>query len=65
MKYITIKELFDLKETMAAEIFEGKTVADMPVQTLSDFGTVINETTASKIGVTVPEDILSGAQIVK
>ena len=25
MKYITIKELFDLKETMAAEIFEGKT----------------------------------------
>ena len=50
---------------MAKEIFEGKTVADMPVQTLSDFGTVINETTASKIGVTVPEDILSGAQIVK
>lgn len=62
---INYTELGKKTAEMAKEIFEGKTVADMPVQTLSDFGTVINETTASKIGVTVPEDILSGAQIVK
>jgi len=50
---------------MAAKILEGTPVKDVPVETLSDFSTIINQTTADAIGVTIPEDLASSAQIVK
>ncbi len=62
---INYTELGEKTAEMAKEIFEGASVSDMPVQTLSDFQTVINQTTAEKIGVTVPESILENAQVVQ
>lgn len=50
---------------MAAKILEGTPVKNVPVETLSDFSTIINQTTADAIGVTIPEDLASSAQIVK
>ena len=50
---------------MAAKILSGTAVKDVPVETLSDFSTIINKTTAEAIGVTIPEDLKSSSQIVE
>lgn len=50
---------------MAADIINGKKPADMPVQTLKETKLTINENTAQKLGITIPEDLKSKAEIVK
>lgn len=50
---------------MAAKILSGTPVSEIPVETLSDFSTIINKTTAEAIGADIPEDLLSSAQIVE
>lgn len=48
---------------MAKKILEGTPVSEIPVETMTNFATVINKTTAEKIGVTIPEDIAKDAVI--
>ncbi|MBC8584709.1 ABC transporter substrate-binding protein [Youxingia wuxianensis] len=50
---------------MAVKVLEGTPISEIPVETLTNFGTVINKTTAEAIGVTLPEDVLSSATIVE
>jgi putative ABC transport system substrate-binding protein len=42
---------------MAVEILNGKTPAEIPAINMEATDTVINQTTATAIGVTVPESI--------
>lgn len=49
---------------MAAEILEGKKPQDMPIQTLKETKLVINENTAKKLNLTIPNDLMSKAEIV-
>lgn len=39
---------------MAAAVLEGTPISELPVETLSEFGTYINQTTAEQIGVEIP-----------
>ena len=51
---------------MAAEILSGKGKPQtMPVQMQKEFKVVVNETTAKRNGITIPQDILAKAEIVK
>lgn len=51
---------------MAARILDGKgKPAQMPIESQKELKTTINESTAAKIGVTIPQEILKGAEIVK
>ncbi|NMM62382.1 ABC transporter substrate-binding protein [Clostridium sp. P21] len=50
---------------MAVDIINGKKTADMPVQTLKETKLTINENTAQKLGITIPDDLKSKAEIVK
>ena len=50
---------------MAADIFEGKKPAAMPIETAHDLTVVINKKNAEKIGLTIPADVLNGATIVE
>ncbi|AWI04153.1 ABC transporter substrate-binding protein [Clostridium drakei] len=50
---------------MAVDIINGKKPADMPVQTLKETKLTINENTAQKLGITIPEDLKSKAELVK
>lgn len=51
---------------MAVKILkEGADPASMPVQTQSDPKLMVNETTAKKIGITIPAELLSQAEVVK
>lgn len=49
---------------MAAEILNGKKPQDMPIQTLKETKLVINENTAKKLNLTIPNDLMSKAEIV-
>lgn len=49
----------------AVKILEGAAVSDVPAIVVKDFVTVINEDTAAKIGVTLPEDVLKNAVLLK
>jgi len=49
----------------AVEVLNGKKPAEMPVTTLQDTSLVINETTAGKLGITIPADLKSRAKMVK
>lgn len=42
---------------MVAKILGGAPVSEVPVETLSDFSTIINRTTAEALGITIPDDI--------
>lgn len=44
---------------MAIEILNGKAVADVPVQVLTEYSTVINPETAAALGITVPAELAS------
>lgn len=46
---------------MAVQIIKGKKPGDIPVRTMSDMDIYINKTTAEKIGITIPADILEQA----
>lgn len=50
---------------MAIKALEGTPMKDLPVETLSNFSTILNKTTAEMIGVTIPETLASTAQIVE
>lgn len=49
---------------MAVQILEGTPVSDIPVQTLDSFSTIINESTAQALGITIPEELAASARIV-
>lgn len=49
---------------MAADILNGKAKpAEMPIQSQKEFTVIINKKYADAIGLSIPEDILKGAQI--
>lgn len=48
---------------MAASVLEGTPVSELPVETLSEFGTYINQTTAEQIGVEIPQEIAETATL--
>lgn len=50
---------------MVVKVLEGTPISEIPVETLSNFATVVNTTTAEAIGVTLPEDLLSSAIVVE
>lgn len=50
---------------MAADILNGKRPQDMPIQTLKETSLVINENTAKKLNITIPNDLMSKAEIVR
>jgi putative ABC transport system substrate-binding protein len=50
---------------MAVDVINGKKPADMPISTLQDTQLVINETTAAKLGINIPDDLKKRAQMVK
>lgn len=51
---------------MAADILSGKSKpADMPIQAQKDFTVIVNETAAKNIGLTLPADVVKGAEVVK
>lgn len=51
---------------MAADILSGKTKpAEMPIQALKEMKLTINETNAKLLGITIPSDMLSSADLVQ
>lgn len=50
---------------MVVKVLEGTPISEIPVETLSNFATVVNTTTAEAIGVTLPGDLLSSAIVVE
>lgn len=51
---------------MAADILSGKSKpADMAIQAQKEFKPIINAKEAEKIGLTIPEEVLKGAEVVK
>ncbi|EHL08554.1 ABC transporter substrate binding protein [Desulfitobacterium hafniense DP7] len=50
---------------MAVKFLKGTPIEQIPAITVSDFTTVINQSTADAIGVTIPQDILSHAAIIE
>ena len=50
---------------MVVKVLEGAPISEIPVETLSNFATVVNTTTAEAIGVTLPGDLLSSAIVVE
>lgn len=51
---------------MAAEILNGKAKpAEMPIQAQKEFTVTINKKEAQKIGLTIPEEVLKGAQVIE
>ena len=49
---------------MAVKVLEGTPISEIPVETLDNFSTILNQTTADAIGVTIPEEIASNATVV-
>lgn len=51
---------------MAADILSGKAKpSEMPIQAQKDFTVLVNETAAKNIGLTLPADVVKGAEVVK
>ena len=50
---------------MVVKVLEGTPISEIPVETLSNFATVGNSTTAVAIGVNLPGDLLSSAIVVE
>ncbi|WP_370832990.1 ABC transporter substrate binding protein [Acidaminococcus sp.] len=51
---------------MAAKILKGEAKPQtMPIEKQKDMKVTINETTAKELGITLPEDVLKGASLVK
>ncbi|MDQ0203856.1 ABC transporter substrate-binding protein [Pectinatus haikarae] len=51
---------------MAADILDGKAKpADMPIQTANDLKVTVNKKNAAALGITVPDDVLQGADIIE
>ncbi|MEM1483678.1 ABC transporter substrate binding protein [Oscillospiraceae bacterium PP1C4] len=50
---------------MVAKILGGTPISEIPVETLNDFSTIINKTTADELGIKIPQDVLSSAIVVE
>ena len=50
---------------MIKKVVDGEKISNIPVETLSEYTTIINSTTAEKIGVRLSEEQLNGFQIVE
>lgn len=49
---------------IAIEVIEGKNPKDLPISTMKNPVIVVNEDTALKLGITIPEEILAVAKLV-
>lgn len=49
---------------IAIEVLKGKNPKDLPISTMKNPVIVVNEDTALKLGITIPEDILAVAKLV-
>ncbi len=49
---------------MAVEIIEGRNPKDMPIQTASEFTLTINENTVKELGIELPADLKSRAEMI-
>lgn len=50
---------------MAVEVLEGKDIKELPVKTLDETDLVINEDTLKKLSISIDEEIMSRAKIIK
>ncbi|GIM28999.1 ABC transporter substrate-binding protein [Clostridium polyendosporum] len=50
---------------MAVDVLNGKNIKDMPIETLKETQLVINEDTAKKLNIAIPDELKSKAKIVK
>ena len=51
---------------MAADVLEGKAkTAEMPIQTAQDLKVVINKKNVAALGITLPAEVLNGAEVVE
>lgn len=49
---------------IALEVLDGKKPSELSISTMKNPVIVVNEDTAEKMGITIPEDILAGARLV-
>ncbi|NLB34068.1 MAG: peptide ABC transporter substrate-binding protein, partial [Tissierellia bacterium] len=50
---------------MVKKVVDGENISEIPVETLSEYSTIINSTTAEKIGVKLSEEQLKEFQVVE
>ncbi len=50
---------------MVKDVIDGKNISEIPVETLSEYTTIINTTTADKIGVKLSEEQLKKFQLIE
>lgn len=50
---------------MAVEVLEGKDIKELPVKTLDETDLVINEDTLKKLSISIDEEIMSRAKLIK
>lgn len=62
---INYEELGKETARMVAKVLEGTDIKDIPVKVFNtDLSTYINKTTAEKIGITIPEEILNASSTI-
>ena len=54
----------DLPAAVVARMAEGADVSTMAVETQKDLAVYVNKAAAERMGVTIPEDVLAGAEVV-
>jgi len=62
---INYKKLGEQTGEMALRVFKGEKPQDMPIEAQKEFDTVLNQSAIDLLGITVPEDIIKKATIVK
>ena len=62
---INYVQLGNQTAAMAAQVLEGTPISQIPVETLDNFATVVNTTTAQALGVTIPQEVLDTATVVE
>lgn len=48
---------------MAARVLNGEKISSIPYETLKESKITVNKTVAGKLGINIPEDVLSGASV--
>lgn len=61
---VSYKKIGEMTADMVDRYLKGEKIENMPCETLDTFTTLINQKTADAIGVTIPEDVKSSAQII-
>lgn len=62
---INYKKLGFEAGVMAVEVLEGKDIKELPVKTLDETDLVINEDTLKKLSISIDEEIMSRAKLIK